>query len=355
MLYSNLNHLISEITESMTVYEKNIKLQEEIVQVHRVFSTVEYYPIRKLLILHAYLSDLFLEHKFIEDKDILNLSEEKSTLSGRIHTQLLIIKSLLNLPEDIPSKISGSYLKILNVYGYKTSQEKGRLFGHFNCMPRISRECHYYLFKSLYYDFDLKNAHPTILYSYGQNNCLETPTLKRYIENRETFLSEVMKAEIITRNDAKIEVLRCLNSVTDVHVHNYLQPFHKDILLIREHLFTHNLGEKTTVLGEYTMTRKDVKEKSLEKQKVSLQFHYCATEESRSLKVLYEVCLKKGVLSREAVLDSQTRSISFIPFNDGAYIKFPDLKGRFEVDQILKDTNKLIYPYSFELKDIEEN
>jgi len=103
------------------------------------------------------------------------------------------------------------------------------------------------------------------------------------------------------------------------------------------------------------MSREGWKGKSLEKQKISLQAQYCATEESLSLSVLYEVCLHKGLLERNVSIDPRSRSISFIPFFDGAYISFQDLKGPDSINQIIEDTNKLIYPYSFEQKEIEPN
>lgn len=161
-----------------------------------------------------------------------------------------------------------------------------------------------------------------------------------------------MRDSGLTRSGAKTEVLRCLNLVSDLYIPAVLKPFHKDILLIRDHLYRKNIEKNLTKLGKYAMSREGWEGKTLEKKKISLQSQYCATEESRGLLVLYEVCLRKGLLDRNVSLDTRARCISFIPFFDGAYISFEDLEGPDCIDQIIEDTNKLIYPYSFEQKEI---
>jgi hypothetical protein len=349
---SNFEHIISQITESEKRVEKQLKLQETL-EIHQRFTTLEQYSIPELLILHAYLSDLSLDHKLIPGKDELFLPKEKSTLSGRIHTRLKVLERILNLPDEVPSTVVGSHLILINAYGYRSKHCKGRMYGYRNTMTLISRQCRYYLFKNLYFDIDLKNAHPTMLLSYAEKNNLEVHVLKEYIDNREKFLQKVMEFDGITRNDAKVAILRCLNLVSDNSLPNYLKSLHKDILIIREHLYENNILNKTTILGEYAMSRDSYKSKNVERQKVSLQAQYCATEESKSLMVLYEVCIQKGLLDKEVTLNKKVRNISFIPFFDGAYVKFDGLNNVSEVEQIIKDTNELVYPYSFELKDIE--
>jgi len=322
-------------------------------KIHQRFTTLERYPILKLLVLYAYLSDLAIEYPLEPGKDGLFISKEKSTLAGRIHTQLKVLERILNLPDEIPSSIVGPELVLINAYGYRSKHCKGRIYGHRNTMTLISRQCRYYLFKDLYFDLDLKNAHPTILMSYGLNNNLKVGVLERYIANREEFLKDIMQHDNLTRSEAKTAILRCLNLVTDFSVTNSLKPLHKEILIIREHLYKNNISEKLTALGEYAMSRDSFKDKPLEKQKVSLQAQFCASEESRSLYILYEVCIKKGLLNRDATLNRKARNISFIPFFDGAYVSFEDLKHLSEVKQILDDTNELISPYSFEVKPLE--
>lgn len=349
---NTLYHIISSIVDLEEKTSKQTKLQET-QQIFQRFTTLERYPIAKLLTLYAYLSDLALDHPLIPEKDKLFAKKEESTLPGRIHTQFRVLERILNLPDEIPSTIKGDELILINAYGYRSDHCKGRIYGYRNTMTLISRQCRYYLFKGLYFDLDLKNAHPTILLSYARNHNLKVETLEEYINNREGFLLNVMQNDKLTRSEAKTAVLRCLNLVTDRSLPNNLKTLHRDILVIRDHLYKENISSKVTALGEYAMTRESFSKENLEKQKISLQAQYCATEESRSLYVLYEVCIQKGLLSREATLNRKSRCISFIPFFDGAYVSFDDLQDVSEVEQILKETNELIAPYSFDQKEME--
>lgn len=348
---TTFDHIITNITDLEEKYAKQTKLDETL-KIYKKFSTLERYPIFKLLVLYTYLSDIALDYPLTE-KDELFSPKEKSTLNGRIHTQLKVLERILNLPDNVPSTVEGLELVLVNAYGYRSEHCKGRIYGHYNTMTLISRQCRYYLFKDLYFDLDLKNAHPTILMSYARNNSLDTEILETYVNNRENFLQDLMQSDNLTRSEAKTAVLRCLNLTTDFSLTNFLKPLHKEILIIRNHLYKNNISESLTPLGEYTMSRDSFKNKDVERQKVSLQAQYCATEESRSLYILYEVCIQKGLLNRDATLNRKVKNISFIPFFDGAYVSFENLRNLSEVKQILEDTNELIYPYSFEVKEIE--
>jgi hypothetical protein len=348
MSFSNI------ITQILNHSEKNFNTTtlHDVSHVFNSFTTLECYSISKLLVLHAYLSDLSVDYP-LTTRDKLFAKEEESTLEGRIHSQLGIINRILNLPESVPSTVKGDTLMIINAYGYKSEHCKGRMYGHRNTMTLISRQCRYYLFKDSYFDLDLKNAHPTILMAYAKSNNIEANVLKAYVSNREEFLQEIVNRDKITRNEAKTAVLRCLNLVSNVSLSKTLKALHEDIVRIRNHLYKNNIEESITDLGSYTMSRDSFKEKTIEKQKVSLQAQYCGSEESWCLEILYEVCLHKGNLNRDVTLNKSTRNISFIPFFDGAYLLFEDLKHKSEVSQILTDTNEFIYPNEFVLKEFE--
>jgi len=348
---SNTKNFFDKTTTTLLLTQRQIKLNESI-ELFEKMPTLEKYPIKKLYVLHAVLSDKSLENPLDIDENT-SLEESEDSLAFRINNQLKSVERILNLPDEIPSTVIDSHLFLINTYGYRSFHRKGRMYGFRNTMTPLSRQCRFYLFKDLYFDVDLKNAHPTILYSYAMNNNLTVEVLEKYVLDREAFMGEFMSAEGLSRSEAKVSILRCLNLVTDSSIPKFLVGLHKDVLVIREHLYELNLRKKVTLLGEYTRTRESFKNKTPEQQKVSLQSQYCATEESRSLKVLYEVCLKKGLLNREVTLNTTAKSIFFIPFFDGAYIKFDDLKKVSEVEQIIRDTNELINPYTFELKAIE--
>ncbi len=63
----------------------------------------------------------------------------------------------------------------------------------------------------MYYDIDIVNAHPEILYQYCKKNALETPNLKYYIDNRQDVLNEIMNKGNITKEEAKKLILSITN------------------------------------------------------------------------------------------------------------------------------------------------
>ena len=345
---SNLefNHIISQVNEIEKKRAKERRL-EELENVYDSFSTVEYYSIKKLIVLHAYLSDLAIDYPH----DTKNLSQD--TISGRIYTQLSTIKQILNLPDSIPCVVDEHNLIVLNAYGYRSEHCKARLYGRRNTMTRISRQCRFYLFKELYYDIDLKNAHPSMLLHYALTNGFQVPELNKYVTNRDAYLKEIAISSNITTSEAKTQLLRTINLVSESSVPQKLKALHREILPVRNHLYNSNMGENPTDLGKYCLTRESFVKRGLEQRKVSLQSHYCTSEESKCLHVLREVCLHKGKLDNIAKLSKNTRNLSFIPFFDGAYIYFDILSSKEQVQQIIDDTNKLIAPYVFELKSIE--
>lgn len=344
-------HILTEITEKEKRKPKEIVLNE-INELSDSFSTVEFYPISKLIVLHNYLSDLAIDFP-LRSGDRLFESKEKSTKSCRIHTQLKVIERILNLKDDVPCVVDRDTLIVLNAYGYRSHHCKGRLYGRRNTMTLISRQCRYYLFEGTYFDVDLKNAHPTMLLFYATSNGIKTPILEEYVSNREEFLARLVEQSNMKRNEAKLAVLRTINVLTDRYLPEPLKPLFHEIIPIREHLFNSNLVNNISELGEYCLTRESFMKRNLDQQKVSLQSHYCTSEESKCLDILREVCLHKGLLDRKAKLSKESRNLSFIPFFDGAYITFDSLTRLEEVESIIADTNNLIAPYIFEVKNIQ--
>lgn len=97
---------------------------------------------------------------------------------------------------------------------------------------------------------------------------------------------------------------------------------------------------------------------------ISRQFQYCASKELKNLHFLYEVLVQKKFLCRNEVLiqkellygdklsNIHSKTLTFLPFTDGAYIFLEDLTYK-EIDEIVEDTNKLILPYSFVLEEVD--
>lgn len=172
------------------------------------FTTVEYYPITRLIVLHNYLKDFILEKPIFQTPRTKSVNNK---FDDSVAGQVRLLGKILNLSDEYPHIINKDELIILNGYGYKTKHCKGRLFGRLTVMPQLSRQCRYYLFHDRYYDVDLVNAHPSMIMFYGQSNNIECPILEEYVKNREPFLADIMQKTNQPRSEAKKSVLRTIN------------------------------------------------------------------------------------------------------------------------------------------------
>ena len=94
---------------------------------------------------------------------------------------------------DIPYKFSGK-------------QTKGRIYGQHQsgmCLQRMHKSLRCFLTKEIYHDYDIKNAHPTILLALCKKHKIECPNHEYYVNNR----SEVLKKNAVD----KTEMLSKLN------------------------------------------------------------------------------------------------------------------------------------------------
>ena len=116
-----------------------------------------------------------------------------------------------------------------NQTDYKRSETspEGRMYVNDFGIQRLSRDIRSWFCCRDYYDFDMKNCHPVLLYNYMKINHPETklPLLEQYVEDRDTFLK---KSKL-----NKLQVLIMLNS-DKYSIHNDTNP---DILKIQTALF----------------------------------------------------------------------------------------------------------------------
>jgi len=122
---------------------------------------------------------------------------------------LTILNNYLN-----NSKQYKDYQHIIKV-GYKqTHKDIGRYFAKGSLsLQSLPKEVRHTISKDYYYDVDIVNAHPVILYQYCKKQDLSTPNLKEYIENREGILSEIMKSAKVSKDEAKKKIYLLLMEV----------------------------------------------------------------------------------------------------------------------------------------------
>lgn len=119
------------------------------------------------------------------------------------------------------------------------ASEYGRYFVTNNCvgLQGLCREVRNTITFNNYYDIDIVNAQPTLLYKYCINNNYPYENLKKYVLNRETYLDDLIKENNIDRDTAKQEILKFINggkSIEQLIINEDLQNLLNEIIIIQE-------------------------------------------------------------------------------------------------------------------------
>jgi hypothetical protein len=100
---------------------------------------------------------------------------------------------------------------------YKLSRSRagqlgfGRLYGTKGSLEQLQSECRATLCAGIYHDLDIVNAQPTLLVQLVSKLLgRDMPSLEQYIDNRDSFLVQIMDSENCGRDDAKNAVISVL-------------------------------------------------------------------------------------------------------------------------------------------------
>lgn len=98
-------------------------------------------------------------------------------------------------------------------YRYSGGLGYGRRFHCSPSLQELARPLRHTIARSIYYDIDIKNAHPTFLLQYCRNKGFNHPVLEQYVEgDREKFLHDLVKeGKVESREEAKCLFLQVLN------------------------------------------------------------------------------------------------------------------------------------------------
>lgn len=172
----------------------------------------------------------------------------------------------------------------------------GRLYARkCNSMQFFPREIRMFLFKKDYRDFDMKNAHPTLLLDFAQFEGIKLDgAIENYINNRDAVLIQI-KNELLqsrlsrkTREpdfvDAKLEVIVHLNRTWDKHsclASKTLDNLDNEFEIIRDYLWSKlERGE----LPEYEIpVYNHTSDSNLARKKVRLLSLFFQTRETTQL------------------------------------------------------------------------
>lgn len=269
---------------------------------------------------------------------------------------------------------------------YSGEKTVGRLYC-LNSIQTLPREIRYFLFKGDYVDFDIVNAHPSILYLYSINNDLVlNGMLKRYVDERSSVMSEIQQELGVSSSAVKRDVLKLLNKTWEDDFgkkSKTLSKLDKDFQTIRDHLWTSYCNGdlqnyESPVLKsmkrkekQYTLLDGTVNEKKLLLlKKVSLQSFYCQTQESvhliklvKFLRQEYEKILEGDPRQKFTDYYSFTdkkvelgakHTLFIVPFFDGLYISSPNKKFMDSLGNIVEKYNKQSSVVRFLQKEIEQ-
>jgi len=335
----------------------------------------------------------FLKYKLHSEQD----PQQREWLEKNINFFTNALSNIKNdktfiTPEHI--FINQKYEKVF----YDNDKKIGRLYNH-NSMQTLPRELRYYMFKDDYIDFDIENAHPTILYLYSKKHKIKlNGALREYVRNK-TSVMFVIQLEInlaqprtmcdLPISHVKEKVLTLLNKTWDGSTNGTkeksttLSRLDDDFMAIRNHLWDSFCEGKLPGYSDAihkSITKKqekytssgvvDTKKLNL-LEKVVLQSFYCQTQETEHLMKLigflrekYSVfILKVGKpnfsdfhphIDKKVALGAR-HTLSVVPFFDGVYISSPCNEFMTSLTGLVDEYNSKEIGVTFVKKNIEEH
>lgn len=163
------------------------------------------------------------------------------------------------------------------------SGNNGRLYAEKGLsLQMFSSKIRHFLAKDLYYDLDIKNAHPSILLQVCEKNHYSHNELKNYVENRSDILHDIMNELDIDYEESKKLMLCCLylkepkSYLASLHipkpVPEFVNKYYKECCAIADIIYNRPEGEKLKKILEKKKfeTNHEIKLKNPKAQVLSL-------------------------------------------------------------------------------------
>lgn len=96
-------------------------------------------------------------------------------------------------------------------YSFKRGISWGRMFSKKISLQGLCKAIRHTISKEFYYDLDIVNAHPVILLKLCKSLGVKTPVLTDLVENRDSYLADLMETYSIDRETAKAIPLAIIN------------------------------------------------------------------------------------------------------------------------------------------------
>jgi hypothetical protein len=327
-----------------------------------------------------------------KEKPTENITQED------IRNQILWFEKNINFFEHKLSNIENSctfitpehafFCKHYEKISYSKEQKAiGRLYNN-TSIQTLPREIRYYLFKDEYVDFDMVNAHPSIMLLFCKEHNLKlNGSLEEYVSDRSSVILQIktemlsLKKKELSNAEIKTLVLKYLNRTwtkKEGELSGTIGRLDEDFSVARDHLWS--MYKSGALSIEYAQALKSSlrKKNILEDQnttaleKISLQSFYCQTMETFHLLRFVEYLREKysESLKKQGIVDFKhfypitdkkvdlpaEYSLTVVPFFDGVYVSSPLYSFNdnlvYFVDEYNKNNKTSVF---FETKEIERN
>lgn len=234
----------------------------------------------------------------------------------------------------------------------KYTRAKGMKYGRVNPVKAqglfsIRREIRHTLAKGKFIDIDIENCHPVLLLQICQKNNIVCKYLKKYVENRDEILLEIMEIYGVSRDEAKKLFIRLMYFGT---FENWLKEI-KEPKNNKEVSFLKKFKSELNNIGNLIMlSNPELKKAILNKKEDenniigSVCSYYLQEYECRILETVYLYCVEnKYIQNNVAVLCADGLMIEEKLFNNkllDELVELVDKQLGFKVKFTTKDFNQ---------------
>jgi hypothetical protein len=295
-------------------YEKNLK--------EVAIFTKEEYPTQEILCCHTIIKDKV----FLMESGEVEFNQKKWL---KLKKRLSVLERILATDQPNPNK--GMFTRTIP-YGYIKPNKLGRLYPKVQSVLNLPRDIRFLLFKDRYKDYDLKNAHPTMLYEFTLEKGVEAPLLEQLVLKRAEFNEEVSN-ELSYKTNVKKQII----------VAFYMDPSEYSTRSKKLKAFNKELQHiQSAVLDHFKNADQPVEFQ----RGVTAQSYYCMTRESEIVTGLYKFLNEK--------LGTDPSLLHFIPIFDGALIRHESYAESQKISEIIEQFNATLNLHCFIEKPLRE-
>jgi hypothetical protein len=134
----------------------------------------------------------------------------------------------------------------------KKHKTYGRLFAQNPSLSNLPREVRNSIANETYYDVDIKNCHPQILYQYCKKQDIPCESLTTFVENRDAIITSLCERNFgMDKDIAKNTLLSVINGggAVDFQEDKFVSKFTEEMKNIRDAVCRHRRGHVTKEYG----------------------------------------------------------------------------------------------------------